>query len=151
MNISHIMKRTSVFLILLLSFFLSSCTSAFNFSSDSLKSDITKIEIINLSDYEGTLFPDDEKDYEVLLTLIDVQKDNFIEDFTLLEYKRFYGSPNSSPKGICLKFYFNDETYAFITHYTYLHFDKDGSSYVSTQNIHTAESEFLALINRYTD
>ena len=146
MSKSSVMKNASLLvLILLLSLFLSSCASSYHFSEDELKMGVSKIEIIQFVEYEGSLYPDQEKSYEVLLTLVNEQKDNFIQEFTLLEYKRYNGSPNNSPQGICLKFYFNDGTYAFITSYTYLHFNEDGSGFISTLNIHTEEASFLDL------
>lgn len=144
-------NKSYIGIIILFVVFLSSCTSTYMFDYDELSKEVAKIEIIQFSEYEGSLYPDQEKSYVVLLTLVNEQKDNFIQEFALLEYKRFSGSPNNRPQGICLKFYYFDETYAFITNYTYLHFNQDGDSYQSTLNIHTDEGSFMDLINRYTN
>jgi hypothetical protein len=129
---------------------ISSCAISYDFDSDELSNEIIKVEIINLFDYQGNLYPDDEKEYELLVTLNDELKDRFIEDFSMLEFKKYYGPPNMSPKGKCIKFYYDDESYAFITNYTYIRFNKDGSSYVSTQNLHTSEDAFMDLVSKYT-
>jgi hypothetical protein len=144
-------KTVLLVLALFVVFNLSACFSTFSFQSDELKIDVTKIEIIELDDYEGNLFPDSEKTYEVLVTLTNDVKDSFIEDFSLLEFKKYYGSPNKRPNGKCLKFYYSDESYAFISYYTFLKFSKDGTKYISTLNLHTSEDKFMDLIDTYTN
>jgi hypothetical protein len=138
-----------VFTIAISILFLSSCIRAFYFDHVQLKNEINKIEIILFSYYEGKLYPDSEKEYEVLLTLLDEQKDFFLEDFSNLKFERFYGSPNYSPKGICLKIYYFDETYGFINQNTSIRFNKEGTQYVSSQNIYLSETIFLDFIGKY--
>lgn len=145
-------KRFSVVsLIVLTSIILTGCNLSHTFNSESLKNSVTKVEIIDLSEYEGSLYPDDEKSYDVLITLVDDQIENFIDDFVQLEYKKYYGPPNDSPKGVCIKMFFSDETYAVISYYTFLHFKKDGKGYLSTLNIHTDETDYFELISKYAD
>jgi|GEM_PF-1908697 len=147
-----IMKKiVFVNLLLLLGVVLSSCTRSYDFDSENLRNEITKIEIIKLYDYQGDLYPDNEKEIEVLMILTEDLKNQFIDDFSLLTFEKYYGTPNNSPKGKCLKFYYDDGTYAYITYYTYLRFSEDGSNFVSTQNIHTSEKDFLDLIDNYID
>ena len=136
-------------LMLFLFTILSSCAKSYDFDTDDLKSNVVKVEIIYLSEYQGSLYPDYEKEHELLVTLNDELKNLFIDDFSKLEFKKYYGSPNNSPKGNCLKFYYNDGSYAYITYYTFIRFSEDGSSYVSTQNLHTSDEMFMDLVDKY--
>lgn len=144
-------KGIRFYLIILLISLLVGCTSSFSFNYENLKNEVTKVEIIRLSDYEGTLYPDMDKNYVILITLVDEEKDKLLLELSKIEFTHFYGSPNYSPKDLCLKLYYNDGTYGFINQNTSFRFNEDGSKYVTSQSVSTSEDSFINLILQFIE
>ena len=146
------MKKTICFC-LIFSFIvlLVGCTKSFYYDYEEMKDEIEKIEIINIHQYDGTLYPDKDKDCDLLKILIGEEKDELLLDLSKIKITFFHGSPNYSPVGLCLKLYYEDQTYGFMNHYTFFKFNKDGTKYVYSKNAHALEEEFNNLLSKFIE
>ena len=143
------MKRIFIFIVCTFVLLLSGCSRDYYFEFEELSKNVHTIEIIKFEEYDGKLYPDKDKSYELLKILTGEEKDIFLQTLSEIKYEILYGSPHYSPKDICLKLLYEDGSYAYINQNTFLHFNKEGTNYISSKNIRTRQQEFNELIKKY--
>lgn len=120
------MKKSVTFLtIIILSLFLSCCSTRCDYQFVQAESDIKTIEVVNVIDYVD-IFDEDYDSFEVIAVVDSGLKEDFLSDFRNIACYRYHGDRVEYIDGYAIRIIYNDDAYELIDKETVYYETADG-------------------------
>ena len=136
------MKKRFYFLLIIVTIILTGCVSPIKYDYEYLRETVTKVEIINVTHSYDYL------EYDVLKIIEEEKFDEFLKDFSNLEYYQLY-SDRVELNGICIKIMYTDNSFDVFAQSIISKYSSSGEEYSSLSR-YVPEEKYKNIIEKYS-